>query len=70
MAFFLEFNRLNFYNKVSNKIIAVPKGNTQYRWSMMNVGLVEDKGCDKEEKNVRIVRLSDCSIVPPERPSN
>ena len=35
-----------FYNQVSNKIIAVPKGNTQYRWSMMNIGLVEDKGCE------------------------
>ncbi len=35
-----------FYNKVSNKIIAVPKGNTQYRWSMMNIGQVEDKGCE------------------------
>mgnify|MGYP003309507023 CR=1 FL=1 len=35
-----------FYNRVSNKIIAVPKGNTQYRWSMMNIGRVEDKGCE------------------------
>ncbi len=35
-----------FYNQVTNKIIAVPKGNTQYRWSMMNIGRVEDKGCE------------------------
>ena len=42
----LTFKASGFYNRVSNKIIAVPKGNTQYRWSMMNIGLVEDKGCE------------------------
>jgi len=35
-----------YYNEVSNKIIAVPKGNSQYRWMMMNIGLVKIKGVE------------------------
>jgi len=34
-----------YYNKVKNKIVAVP-GNSQARWSMQNLGLVEIKGID------------------------
>ena len=34
-----------YYNKVKNKIVAVP-GNSQARWSMQNLGLVEIKGLD------------------------
>ena len=30
----------------SNKIIAVPKGTGQYRWMMMNVGIVKIRGID------------------------
>ena len=35
-----------YFNQVENKIIAVPKGNGQYRWMMMNIGYVEIMGCD------------------------
>lgn len=35
-----------YFNQVENKIIAVPKGNGQYRWMMMNIGYVEILGCD------------------------
>ena len=35
-----------YYNKIENKIVAVPKGSGQYRWMMMNLGLVEIKGLD------------------------
>ena len=35
-----------YYNNVTNKIVAIPKGNGQYRWQMMNIGKVEIRGCD------------------------
>ena len=35
-----------YFNQVKNKIVAIPKGNGQYRWMMMNYGYVEIKGCD------------------------
>jgi outer membrane cobalamin receptor len=35
-----------YYNKVWDKIIAIPKGNGQYRWMMMNLGKVEVRGVD------------------------
>lgn len=35
-----------YYNEVTNKIIAVPKGNGQYRWMMMNLGYVEIRGIE------------------------
>ncbi|GAB3419537.1 TonB-dependent receptor plug domain-containing protein [Niabella aquatica] len=35
-----------YYNEVTNKIIAVPKGSGQYRWMMMNLGYVEIRGMD------------------------
>lgn len=35
-----------YYNRVTDKIIAVPKGSGMYRWMMMNIGLVEIKGVD------------------------
>jgi outer membrane receptor protein involved in Fe transport len=35
-----------YYNKITDKIIAVPKGNTQFRWMMMNIGLVKIRGID------------------------
>lgn len=42
----LEFQGDIYYNKVENKIVAVPKGSGQYRWMMMNLGMVEIKGID------------------------
>lgn len=35
-----------YYNQVTNKIVAVPKGSGMYRWMMMNIGNVEIKGMD------------------------
>lgn len=35
-----------YYNEVTNKIVAVPKGSGQYRWMMMNLGYVEIRGID------------------------
>ena len=35
-----------YFNRVTDKIIAVPKGNGMYRWMMMNRGEVEIKGVD------------------------
>ncbi|MDR1517901.1 MAG: TonB-dependent receptor [Dysgonamonadaceae bacterium] len=41
-----QFQADVYYNEVSNKIIAVPKGSGQYRWLMMNLGYVEIRGID------------------------
>ena len=35
-----------YYNTVTDKIVAIPKGNGQYRWMMMNIGNVEIQGFD------------------------
>jgi vitamin B12 transporter len=35
-----------YYNEVTNKIVAVPKGSGMYRWMMMNLGRVEIRGID------------------------
>ncbi len=35
-----------YYNWVTDKIIAVPKGTGQYRWMMMNIGKVHIRGID------------------------
>lgn len=35
-----------YYNEVTDKIVAVPKGNGQFRWMMMNIGYVEIRGID------------------------
>lgn len=35
-----------YHNRVHDKIIAVPKGNSQYRWMMMNIGRVRITGLD------------------------
>ena len=35
-----------YYNYITDKIIAVPKGTGQYRWMMMNVGKVKIRGVD------------------------
>ena len=34
-----------YYNRVNNKIVAYPKGQ-QFRWTMLNLGLVEIRGID------------------------
>jgi len=35
-----------YHNRVDNKIVAIPKGNSQYRWMMMNIGKVRITGID------------------------
>lgn len=35
-----------YFNRMTNKIIAIPKGNGMYRWMMTNLGQVEIKGID------------------------
>jgi outer membrane cobalamin receptor len=41
-----------YYNEVTDKIVAIPKGDGQYRWMMMNIGYVEIRGIDiKTETN-------------------
>lgn len=35
-----------YFNKVTDKIVAVPKGSGMYRWMMMNIGNVEIMGAD------------------------
>jgi outer membrane cobalamin receptor len=42
----LEANADAYYNRVSNKIVAVPKGSGQYRWMTMNLGLVKILGTE------------------------
>lgn len=42
----IEFQSDAYYNEVTNKIVAIPKGNSQYRWMMMNLGYVEIRGID------------------------
>ncbi|MDR1645943.1 MAG: TonB-dependent receptor [Tannerellaceae bacterium] len=42
----LDFHADAYYNDVTDKIIAVPKGNGQYRWMMMNIGYVRIHGID------------------------
>jgi outer membrane cobalamin receptor len=48
-----------YYNEVTNKIIAVPKGNGQYRWMMMNLGYVEIRGI---ETSARFAMQLPCEI--------
>lgn len=35
-----------YFNQVTNKILAIPKGSGMFRWTMMNVGMVEIRGVD------------------------
>ncbi len=42
----LELSADAYSNRVTDKIIAVPKGNGQYRWMMMNIGEVRIRGID------------------------
>lgn len=47
-----QFQTDAYYNEVTNKIIAVPKGNGMYRWMMMNLGYVEIRGIDLSASGV------------------
>ena len=41
----LEIQADGYYNLVTNKIVAYPTGQ-QFRWTMLNLGRVEIRGCD------------------------
>ncbi len=43
---YLELRLDGYHNRITDKIIAVPKGNSQYRWMMMNIGKVRIWGLD------------------------
>jgi len=47
-----NFSADAYYNEVTDKIVAIPKGNGQYRWMMMNLGYVEIRGIDVSTKIV------------------
>ncbi|MDR1603119.1 MAG: TonB-dependent receptor [Tannerella sp.] len=52
-----------YYNEVTNKIIAVPKGNGQYRWMMMNIGYVEIRGIDvSAQADMQCTASLQCSV--------
>ncbi|MDE6009852.1 MAG: TonB-dependent receptor, partial [Muribaculaceae bacterium] len=42
----LDLRLDGYHNRITDKIIAVPKGNSQYRWMMMNIGKVRITGLD------------------------
>ena len=42
----LTLNTDTYYNEVTDKIVAIPKGNGQFRWTMMNIGFVKIRGID------------------------
>ena len=42
----LTLNTDAYYNEVIDKIVAIPKGNGQFRWMMMNIGYVKIHGID------------------------
>lgn len=41
-----------YYNEVTDKIVAVPKGSGQYRWMMINLGYVEIRGIEASTNTV------------------
>lgn len=43
---YLHLTADGYHNRISDKIIAVPKGTGQYRWMMMNIGRVRIWGLD------------------------
>ena len=46
----LRFTTDAYYNLITDKIIAVPTGRGQYRWTMFNVGKVKIRGIDVTAK--------------------
>ncbi len=43
---YMQISTDAYHNRISDKIIAVPKGTGQYRWMMMNIGRVRIYGID------------------------
>lgn len=51
-----------YFNQIRDKIVAIPKGNGQYRWQMMNIGYVEILGVDVNA-DVTLVPKKDLSLT-------
>lgn len=56
----LDFTADIYHNRISDKIIAVPKGTGQYRWMMMNIGRVRVLGLDLTASGTMVFP---CSII-------
>lgn len=50
-----------YHNRITDKIIAVPKGNGQYRWMMLNIGRVRIYGLDLNA-DTRLALPSDMAL--------
>ena len=48
----VEVKADGYFNRVDNKIVAIPKGSGQYRWMMMNVGKVHILGVEMVAETV------------------
>ncbi len=42
----VKFSADAYFNRITDKIIAIPTGSGQYRWTMLNLGKVEIRGID------------------------
>lgn len=58
---YLEIKGDIYYNDVKDKILAIPKGNSQYRWMMTNIGRVKIRGIDLNVE-AAISPLTDLSV--------
>jgi outer membrane receptor protein involved in Fe transport len=58
----VEVKADGYFNRVDNKIVAIPKGSGQYRWMMMNVGKVHILGVEMVAETVMRWR-KDWSLV-------
>lgn len=51
-----------YFNQIHDKIVAIPKGNGQYRWQMMNLGYVEIVGVDVNA-DITLVPVRELSLT-------
>lgn len=51
-----------YFNQIHDKIVAIPKGNGQYRWQMLNLGYVEILGVDVNA-DITLVPVKDLSLT-------
>lgn len=51
-----------YFNQIHDKIVAIPKGNGQYRWQMLNLGYVEILGVDINA-DITLVPVRELSIT-------
>lgn len=51
-----------YFNQIHDKIVAIPRGNGQYRWQMLNLGYVEILGVDVNA-DITLVPVRDLSLT-------